>query len=114
MKDFIYGSGNYGRRTRIVTDKPINNPTVACCGRDIADCDCRVLITRAVTVKQLVPLHLYDPATVQGAREYEIDLPPAEQAELVRAAMDTPDDEDVQIEYSVRVDNASPDFTFDK
>lgn len=104
MKDFLIGmSGHDPRRTKIVAqdgNSQAPNPN-----------EPQVLVTRTLTVRTLVPLSAYEPATVQGAREYEIDLPEGEQVQAVIEAVGTVDD--IQVEFSVRVDEASPDFTFE-
>lgn len=109
--EILIGTGNYGRRTRIVAEeeKALNDPTVDCCGRDAADCNCRVLVTRTLVVKQLVPTTAYEPSSVKAAREYELNLPQSEQVELILQALG---EDGVQIEFAVRVDQADPNFQF--
>lgn len=99
MKDFLMGASD-PRRTKIVTKGQPLNPN-----------EPKVLVTRTLVVKQLVPLSVYDPATVQGAREYEIDLPQEEQVQLIVDAVGMVNEN--QIEFTVRVDEATPGFDFD-
>lgn len=103
MELFSSGTGNYnGRRTRIVVTRKLPEGD---------DCP-KVLVTRTLTVKQLVSVSNYEPSTVQAAREYEVDLPAAEQLEAILAAAETAKDN--QMEISVTVVEADPDFEFDK
>lgn len=99
MEEFMIGMSGHKRRTKIVAKGQEPNPN-----------EPKVLITRTLTVKQLVPISAYDPATLEGAREYEIDLPPEAQAEAVIQAVGIVDEN--QIEFTVHVDWADPNFKF--
>lgn len=102
MELFYSGTGNYnGRRTRIVAEE--KEPDCA-----------QVLVTRTLTVRQLVNVTNYEPATVQAAREYEIDLPEGDQMDAIVAAAETGTAKDVQFEITVRVEEATPGFTFEQ
>lgn len=99
---FSDGTADYGRRTRIVAEENENEP--------------QLLVTRTLTVKQLVPLRLYTTgdkcATVDEAREYEVDLPEGDQIQAVIEAVANPNDGTQQMEYSVTVTEAIPGFRF--
>lgn len=108
MELFSSGTGNYnGRRTRIVAEpkikgtEPEEDPN-----------EPHVLVTTTLTLKQLVPLKQYTPDTVQAAREYELDLSPEDHMLAVTEALQDADGPKKQVEWSVRVDEATPGFRF--
>lgn len=104
MEDLIIGVGNYGRRTR-VPKGPEPDPN-----------EPHVLVTRTLVIKHLVPLSQYTTdgrcASVQEAREYELELPEEEQVMAVVEAVANANGPTQQLEFSVRVDEAAPGFRF--
>lgn len=105
MQEFMSGRSGSDRRTRIVEETAKSEPA-----------EQKVLVTQTLVIKQLVPLASYDEdgekATVDSAREYEIDLPEGERIQCIIEALSFLPSS--QMETTVRVELADPGFSFPK